>query len=513
MRTTVVSIVVVLMFVSLAFFPTQSVMSQAPAPAQVKGITDYAQVNASDGLNNFLVIRFNLTVLKAGHYRVTGSLISPVSQTFITTNSTYQLLGLGDQSILVKFESIPIYNNPEDGNFGVQYIIENDTGTNQWFYEGNYTTQNIYSHISFDSPNNYPSTPVNYEPTIIKDSSLGRYVIRNKVMTVWVYYKDKTPRIVWFYTMDNKSRTQYVCEFEGVHGFIKGAVGRFQPSNSKYDGSFTEGTLASTTSATGRSKIFGDYVSVTIVISDVPIREASSTNPQALANVTLTLMLAAGDRSIKYQNELVKSYSISGGTQLGLNFEAELRPSLGVNGLALQETIWSETNKSYYHDFSFQDASSTVIPRESTDSSDYEYFPTKDPQAINFISKNTQEHKAEGYFYWVNRAQIDGTSSQDVVTYQYEPKDHKLVLYIGFITTKNSINTVKTETIGIGVHEDGNPSLQKYIKPKPAEQPSILITIFGWVTAVILVILPLYVDFRRSQKRMKELEEEFGEEL
>ena len=55
--------------------------------------------------------------------------------------------------------------------------------------------------------------------------------------------------------------------------------------------------------------------------------------------------------------------------------------------------------------------------------------------------------------------------------------------------------------------------MQTYIKPKPAEQPSILITIMGWVTAVILVILPLYVDFRRAQKKMRELEEEFGEDL
>jgi hypothetical protein len=290
-------------------------------------------------------------------------------------------------------------------------------------------------------------------------------------------------------------------------------VGRFQPSNSKYDGSFTDGTVSSTTSSTGRSKIYGDYVTVTIVISDVPIREASSQGAQALANVTLTVTLAAGDRDIRYQNEPLKFYTISGGTQLGLNYDIDLRPSLGVNGLALQETIWSETNKSYYHDLGFLDASSTVIPRESTDTADYEYFPTKDPQAIDFIAKNTQEHRAEGYFYWVNRAQVDGTSSQDVVTYQYEPKDHKLVLYIGFITTKNSINSVRTETLGIGVHEDGNPSLQKYVKPKPAEQPSILITIFGWITAIILVILPLYIDFRRSQKRMKELEEEFGEEL
>jgi hypothetical protein len=87
------------------------------------------------------------------------------------------------------------------------------------------------------------------------------------------------------------------------------------------------------------------------------------------------------------------------------------------------------------------------------------------------------------------------------------------VLYLGFTTSKNSITSIRSEPLGIGIHEDGNPTLQKYIKPKAPEQPSILITFIGWISAVILVALPLYVDFRRAQKRIKELEEEFGEDL
>jgi hypothetical protein len=506
MRTTVVSVSLVLMLLSLAFLPAVNVTSQGTAPAVIVKIEDYGQMNVVDQLYDYLVINFSLYVTKAGHFRITGSLIYP-GLSPISTNTTIKTLSTGSQSIEVKFPSIPIFAIGKDGNFLVQYYIKNDTMT---YEQGNYTTK-VYNHMEFNSPDNFPNTPAKYIPTIVKESSLNRYVIRNDVMTVYFYYKTKVPRLVWFYTMDNKSRTKYNCEFEGIHGFIKGAAGRFQPSNSKYDGAFEAGNISSSSYSTGKSKIFGDYVIASVVISDVPVRESSSGNALDLANVTLTVMLAAGDRTVNYESN--KYYTIYGGTQLSLNLDIDLRFPLAMNGLAIEQTLWSETNKSYNHDFRFEDASSTDLPRESTDPNDYEFFPAKEPQTIDFISKNTQEHKAEGYFYWFNRAQVDGTSSLDIMTYQYKPKDHKLVLYLAFTTSKNSITSVRTEPLGIGVNEDGNPSLQKYIKPKPAEQPSILITFIGWITAVILVALPLYVDFRRAQKRMEELEEEFGEDL
>jgi hypothetical protein len=503
MRTTVVSVVVVLMLLSLAFLPAVNVTSQGTAPAVIVGKPlDYGQMNVVDQLYDFLVINFSLYVTKPGHYRITASLIYP-GLSPISTNTTIKNLGVGSDFIEVKFPSIPIFANGQDGNFLVQYYLKNDTTT---FEQGNYTTK-VYNHLEFNSPYNFPNTPDKYLPTIVKESN--RYVIKNAVMTVWFYYK--VPKIVWFYTLDNKSRTKYNCEFEGIHGFIKGAVGRFQPSNSKADGTFAQGNISASGDTVGKSKIFGDFVTASVVISDVPLRDSSSGSVLDLANVTLTLMLAAGDRTVNYES--TKYYTIYGGTQLSLNIDINLKLPLGMNGLALEETLWSETNKSYNHDFRFEDASSTDLPRESTDPNDYEFFPAKDPQVIDFVAKNTQEHKSEGYFYWINRAQIDGNPSLDVMTYQYKPKDHKLVLYLGFTTSKNSMTSIKSEPLGIGVHEDGNPSLQKYIKPKPAEQPSILITILGWVTAIILVALPLYVDFKRAQKRMKELEEEFGEDL
>ena len=503
MRTTVVSIVVVLMLLSLAFLPAVNVTSQGTAPAMIVGEPeDYGQMNVVDQLYDFLVINFSLYVMKAGHYRITASLIYP-GLSPICTNTTMKTLGIGSQSIEIYLPSIPIFNSSKDGNFLVQYYLKNDTTT---FEQGNYTTK-AYNHLEFNSPYNFPSTPDKYLPTVTKESN--RYVIKNQVMTVWFYYK--VPKIVWFYTLDNKSRTKYNCEFEGLHGFIKGVSGRFQPTNSKADGAFAQGTISASGDSVGKSKIFGDFVTANVVISDVPLRDSSSGNVLDLANVTLTVMLAAGDRTVNYETN--KYYTIYGGTQLSLNIDINLKLPLGMNGLALEETLWSESNRSYTHDFRFEDASSTNLLRESTDTNDYEFFPAKDPQMIDFVAKNTQEHKSEGYFYWVNRAQVDGTSNLDVMTYQYMPKDHKLSLYLGFTTSKNSMTSIRSEPLGIGIHEDGNPSLQKYIKPKPAEQPSILITVIGWVTAVILVALPLYVDFRRAQKRMEELEEEFGEDL
>jgi hypothetical protein len=505
MRTTVVSVAIVLMFLSLAFLPVVTVTSQGPAPAQITGIEDYGQKNAADQLIDFLVIHFNLSVFKSGHYRITGSLISTKYSTLIATNTTLKTLGLGEQSIEVKFPSIPIFKNNEDGNFLVQYTIRNDTSPNQWFYEGNYTT-NLYFHNQFDSPDNYPSTPEKYIPTIVKESSLNRFVIKNNVTTVWFYY-DKPPRLVWFYTLDNKSRTQYNCEFVGVHGFIKGGAGRFQPSNSLYDGLFEEGNVTAVTFMKGKSKIFGDFVTATIVIGDIPFRDQAG-NPQRLANISLNITLAAGNRGLGFENNL-----ILGGSQLSIEMNVVLRSSLAMNGLALEQQLWSETSKGYYHDFKLEDASYTEIPRDSTDSADKAYFPGAEPQRIEFVSKNTAEHRIEGYFFWFNQARVDGTSSLDVDTYQYAPKEKKLTIYIGFTTGKTSITTVQSGPLGIGVSEDGNPTLQKYIKPKPTEQPSILITFIGWITAIILVALPLYIDFRRAQKRIKELEEEFGEDL
>jgi hypothetical protein len=223
-------------------------------------------------------------------------------------------------------------------------------------------------------------------------------------------------------------------------------------------------------------------------------------------------MLTAVDRTINYQKN--QYYVILGGTQISVNFGIDLQSPLDINGLAIEQDIWSESDKNYYHDFKMNNYNYAQITRESNDTQTYLYISgSSEPQIINFIAKNTQEHKAEGYYYWKNSATVDGVKSYDKAYYKYIPNEKHLRLYLTVTTGGTSITKVQTDPMGIGIYTDGCPCVQHYVKPAPPEQPNFLITILGWVTAIILVILPLYIDFRRSQKKLHELEEEFGEDL
>jgi hypothetical protein len=505
MRTTVVSIIVISLLVALAFSPMICVESQGQAPAKIVKISDTGMDVNEDYLYEFLAINFTLNVTNAGKYIVSGTLQYGLIK--VTQNSTTKDLGTGVQTILLMFPSVPIFKSGMDGQFNVSYYLRyNGISFNN--SDGNYLTS-AYNHKEFNDPSNFPVTPPGFDPKVYREPALGRFVLKNDVMTVWFYYGTK--RLVWFYTKDNRSMTKYYCEFIALDGYAD-RTGRFEPINAQYHGQFGEGTLTAATSSNGTSKIYGKFVTASITISEVPIWDSQRIKILQLANVTMTVMLTAVDRTINYQAN--QYYTIHGGTQVSVNFGIDLQSSLAMNGLAIEQDLWSESNKSYYHDFKLENYNYTQITRGSKDSNTYPYIPgSTEPQIIDFLAKNTQEHKVEGYYYWVNRARVDGVSSYDIAYYKYIPNEKHLRLYLTVTTGGTSITSVQTDPLGIGIYEDGCPCVQHYVKPKPPEQPNFLITILGWVTAIILVILPLYMDFRRSQKRLHELEEEFGEDL
>jgi hypothetical protein len=510
MRTTVATLAVVSMLVLLAFFPAVHVefpivhvRAQGPPPAEKVNITDYGEDNNGDLLYEFLVVNFTLYVAKSGSYRVYGYLIH--GNTSYSINSTTKTLGVGLQYLELRFNSIPIYNNSLNGQFRVNYSLRYN---NAIFHEDDYITRS-YNSREFFALDNFPYTQPKYTPTITKDSQNERYVLNNSVMSVWFYYK--IPRLVWFYTKDNKTMDKWYCEFLAIHGYVERGSG-FDPSAAQYKGNLKAHGGITTSSESGRSRIYGWYVSVTVTLTDVPINATSSGNPEKLADITFTVMLAAGDRSMGLG--LNRFYTISGGTQLSVNVNIDLGSSLGINGLAIEQDMWSASVKKYPHDLRLTDQSNTQIEWESTDARLIKFLPGgSEPQQVKFQPKNTvQPNVYDAYYYWISRAKVDGTPTSDIMFYQYMPTEKRLKMFLAVETGSTSITNVQTDPLGIGLFEDGFPPVPTK-KINPTEQPSFLITIMGWVTAVILVILPLYVDFKRAQKRIRELEEEFGEDL
>lgn len=499
------------MLVALAFSPAVHVESplvhvraQGPPPAEKVNITDYGEDNNDDLLYEFLVINFTLYIAKVGSYKVYGYLIH--GNTSYSINSTTKTLGLGLQYLELRFNSIPIFNNTLDGQFRINYSLRFN---NVIFMEDNYVTRS-YNHRDFFAITNWPITQSKYIPTITKESQNERYVLKNNVMTVWFYYK--VPRLVWFYTMDNKTQAKWYCEFLAVHGYVERGAG-FDPSAAQYKGNLkAHGGITTSSMVSDRSRIFGEYVSISVTLTDVPINATSSGNPEKLADITLTVTLAAGDRSMGLG--LNRFYTISGGTQLSVNVGIDLGSSLGINGLAIEQDMWSESVKKYPHDLRLTDQSNNVIEWESTDAKLLKYLPGgSEPQEIKFQPKNTvQPNVYDAYYYWISRARVDGTYGTGIMFYQYMPTEKRLKMFLAVETGSTSITNVQTDPLGVGLFEDGFPPVP-IKKINPAEQPSFLITIMGWVTAVILVILPLYVDFKRAQKKLRELEEEFGEDL
>jgi hypothetical protein len=282
---------------------------------------------------------------------------------------------------------------------------------------------------------------------------------------------------------------------------------RYTVGSEYYTGTIEDrGSIHTSGPNEGTTKIYGEYVSYSVTYIDVPF--IKDNRAERLATITITILLSAGDRSVMIGS---KDYLVFGGYQLSANIKVDLGAPLQINGLAIEHDLWSESSKGYHHDFEFEDTAYTKIERESKNSNDLLYNPIlKEPQKINFIPKYTKDKSEEGYLFWFSSAETNGVENNAPMTYQYMPEKKNLKLYLAVTTSGNSITNAEVEQ-GIGINEASNPADKKFIPPEEPEPPSILVTIAGWISAVFLVILPLWSDFRRARKKIQELERKFEE--
>lgn len=502
MRTEMISVVVISMLVALTFFPWIQGQAQGEDPAQVLGHVDFGLSVDEDPLFEYLVFNFTLSVSQPGKYLIIGSLLYN-GEHHLVVNDTVKELEVGIQNILVYFSSTPIYKNGKDGYFVYDYSIRYEDGLP---YLDALAATSTYGYMEFDDPSYELPTLEKYQPTSSKESEHDRIIIKNDIITVRFYYNDA--RFEWFYTRDNKSLTKYNCQYTMIHGYIDDGSGRYTTGNAIYTGVLSErGGIRTSGPTEGKSKLYGEFVSYSVTYSNVPIK--TSNVIERLANVTISMLLAAGDRTVDIAN---KDYLIMGGTQLKVEFFIDLGSSLSIDGLAIEHEIWTESSKGYYHDFVFEDNHYTKIARESKNPNDFKFNWIKDPRKISFIPKYAKDKSEEGYHFWMSKGKVNGVGNDAPMTYQYMPEKKHLRLDLAVKTSGLSMTTIEAHT-GIGLNEGSNPSEKNFIPPEEPAPPSILVTIAGWMSAIFLVILPLWIDFRRAKRKLQELEEEYGEEL
>jgi hypothetical protein len=509
MSKSLTTIIVASMLVAMTFFPGMVSIAQGEPPAEILAVDDEGMPNPQHPhLYDSLVITFIIEVNEPGRYTIRGTLLFKGLNPILTGNAQ-EYFDVGIHELQVLFDSENIYKNTNagDGNFVFDYLLKNETGKN--IVEDTWTTE-VYYASNWNHPNAYPVTPTEYRPTISKDSP-DVITLKNDIMTVNFYYKELL--FEWYYTKDNKSMTKFYCQYLALHGYVDVERGWFTTGKSFYYGLFENRAKveAATITPQDRDKTFGEYVNWSVNYRDIPIIERSSGDPVRLANVTIQLLFTAADRKVKIGNE---EFGIEGGTQLKIDFQIGLSQPLGVNGIALEHELWSKSSKRYYHDFQFQDAGYTVIKRQEESTAELNFVKgIREPQQIAFLPKYSEPKElTEGTYFWISQAEVDGVSGPAPMTYSYMPEEKRLKLYLAFTTSGTSITNVHADP-GIGVTPGGNPSKRTFNPPEAPAPPSILVTIAGWISAVCLVILPLWIDFRRARRKLKELEEEFGESL
>lgn len=506
MKTTAKVIIVVLLLVAMAFLPVIRTCGQLP-PAEMIG-SPYDHGLNDDGdedpLFEFLVINFTLLVREPGKYTISGTLVFN-NLTPLMSGSASKTLDVGQNYIEVKFNGSPIYKNGKDGFFAFDFQMK--VGSTFVIIDQTFVTKQ-YGYMQFDDPSYILPTPEKFHPEIFKEHDDERIVMKNDVLTVRYYYN--VPRIEWFYTKDNKSMTKFYCELIAIHGFAHlGQDQGFLSEKSTFIGKFEDASnVVLGRMIEGDSKIYGKYVTMSATYADILFEYG---NIRRLVNITLTFLLTSGDRNEASGD---REFMVYGGTDLKLDVRIDLKESLSINGIALEQEIWSESKKKYHHDFEFVDNHFTVISRDQLDDKQrfFNDWSSQRPQIIKFSPKYSKPQMDEGYYFWASKSKIDGISSDAKMTYAYMPEEHHLKLYLAFITSRTNMTVVVSDP-GFGVFEDSNPSTKNFIPPEGEAPPSLLVTFAGWLSAIGLVILPLWLDFRRQRRKLRELEEEFGEEL
>lgn len=115
---------------------------------EIGAFTDYATDDNNNGLYDYLVIEFNLTVPEAGKYNIGGELFGNQVEVEDDFN-----LNTGENTIQLKFKGMEIYHKGVDGPYSLSRldIVEYDSDFELYYSRDIYITS-VYNHEDFDNP-------------------------------------------------------------------------------------------------------------------------------------------------------------------------------------------------------------------------------------------------------------------------------------------------------------------------------------------------------------------------
>jgi len=474
----------VLMLVVLSLW---AVNAQVNKYAEVTGVQDFGTNTDDDTPYEYLTVSVHLRVNISGTYTATGVMV--YAGRYLATASCSTFLPAGDRYLNLTYDGEIIHNHGAVGVYDIMLVVKYESTT---LYNSTYST-NVYSPDDFDAEGYLPETPVRYRPHF---ENHGSYVaIRTGVFTL-EYYKD-TPKCVWYYTKTNGSYTKFYLTYGRIIGYADDDRNfYFTSDETKFEGSLEDpGVGWSEDVQEGTSKDFGEYVRYSIIYRNVPIREVSSQRQVNTATVNLTLTVGALDREAGYSSG---TFVVPGGTAAKIDINITFASNLGVQGVVLEQMLYSRSKKRYEHDLRLSDASSTTITPQEKDSDEkkFERGP-KEPQTVSFVAKYVSEYPLEAYYGWSYFTRVDAKTSTAVTTYQYIPDGKKLRLYTTHNVPGTSVKSVVHETT-LGVFEGHDPP-KDFTPPEEPVAPSALVFFLSVLAGVVLALLPIWLAGKKRR--------------
>ena len=251
----------------------------------------------------------------------------------------------------------------------------------------------------------------------------------------------------------------------------------------------------------GKDYIVGEFVTYNITYNEIPLYDP---NHQISRVISLTLHLQmAALQGTGYGNTVPFGEKLAIGITVDFGYKIA-----SIDGVVLNFTSYSLSDKRYNHDIAFTDAAHTAIDYGSGGFETMRRLPASylEVQRMGFrpkyVSSTTQD---EGYIEWHKTIITNEQESFLTTSYTYDDVDKELMMYWAYRVYRNF--TYVNHSIYIGVVE-GNQPPKDFSPPKGPEPPNVLISISSATAAILFIFLSSYLASRQYMKQYHQPEKD-----
>lgn len=463
-------------FSVLVSIPAKASDTDGGTPYIINGIyDDYGLDTTGDSFFDYLIVGTIVNVTTPGNYSLDGVLF--FINKLCGQDYNISLLNAGENIIWLRFGADKIHTLYErNASFSVKLHLEFVDNKSILPIEKTLRLLNHYSSADFSQPGTDGSGD-RYIPT----ATIEENAIKIQTDVFEAVINTSSPEVTFYYTQDNGTSARFKIVYQGLiaynstSNFYSGSVpvyvGDFADSKWRLDGITYSG-----------NPYLGRFLQFQISTSSVQLKGNNE-----VVNGTVAFKYTIASRSTNISN----FYTLKGGVELKIDIEFGLPLLKDVTNIAIEQTLFDETNKHQYTLFE-ADGNKTIKT-----SGNVQQFNASSAQIqkVGFTDTNGIEH---GYYAWSSNAiGYNETSYVNLsVSASYTIENNKMKLYLSYPYNKETRKIIHDPSVGVNENQIPQISMAivEFIKHNPYAYT------FGGAFALALIAFTIYIRKKGSKE-------------